>query len=192
MKQPDMRDMEYYYPSPTHTLQDNLEEDSSEEEQEWILNKTLREIDSKIQRDRDHFTKQGKKMALAAEEARAKYKKQQNGDIFNEIYEAEQPHIVDAYEHYTHHTSQHSNILRSNEIPLDKENEAIPNATTDLDKDIELDKADEEDMNLESQKAIDEEKLRVDYEKKLEELKSDYLGKMKEVEDKFEEKHMDL
>ena len=187
-----MRDMEYYYPSPTHTLQDNLEEDSSEEEQEWILNKTLREIDSKIQRDRDHFTKQGKKMALAAEEARAKYKKQQNGDIFNEIYEAEQPHIVDAYEHYTHHTSQHSNILRSNEIPLDKENEAIPNATTDLDKDIELDKADEEDMNLESQKAIDEEKLRVDYEKKLEELKSDYLGKMKEVEDKFEEKHMDL
>ena len=38
----------------------------------------------------------------------------------------------------------------------------------------------------------DEQKIKDEYGQKLEELKSEYIIKMKEIADKFDEKHMDL
>ena len=38
----------------------------------------------------------------------------------------------------------------------------------------------------------DELKVKADYEEKLEELKAEYVGKMKDIADKFDEKHLDL
>ena len=150
-------------------------------------------------------------MAQAAEEARAKYKQQKNGDIFsNEVQAADTADVVDVYEHYTHHKGPFSNIIySSNESDVSsgsmtsetsrdsmsasgESNDIKENASPELDKSIDLEKADEEDLQLDSQKVEDEEKLKEDYEKKLEELKSEYIDKMREIEDKFDEKHKDL
>ena len=54
-------------------LEDDLEED------EWPLKKTLRNIDSKIQQNKDQKNSERQMMGQLADETRARYKKQANG-----------------------------------------------------------------------------------------------------------------
>lgn len=59
-------------------------------------------------------------MAQAAEEARAKYKKQQNG------FSQDEDTTSNVYEHYTHHRSPYSNIVYDNWISDEAVNEIDP------------------------------------------------------------------
>lgn len=75
--------------------EDELDED------EWPLKKTLRNIDSKIQQNKDQLNSERQMMGQLADETRAKYKKQANG--MEEVQEDSFAQIDDVYQHYTHH-----------------------------------------------------------------------------------------
>ena len=201
MREPSTTDMHYYYPSHK---KESESEGNEMDDNEWALKKTLRDIDSKIKYNKDQKTKQGQLLAEAAEAARAKYKKQQNGQIFDEIEGSELNQAQDAYENYVHHKAPNSNILydidyngssEDNSVVDDDENGANDlreNFTKDADRSAELGKADEEDLKLDQQMHEDEKKLKDEFESKLEELKGEYISKMKDISDTYDEKHKDL
>ena len=87
--------MHYYYPS--HAKETDSSGNDLDDE-EWALKKTLRDIDSKMKQNKDQKTKQGQILAEAAEAARAKYKKQQNGDILDGAERTEHDIVGDVYE----------------------------------------------------------------------------------------------